>query len=57
MSDRSDRKELMILADVYLDVTRCVKGHVIMRGLVCLHCDSGCPSEECNHKGPRVIHE
>ena len=43
-----DRKEAAIVANRYMNMTRCIGGHVIAEGLMCPHCDSYDPPRECH---------
>ena len=46
-SERRDRQELLELANVYVDYTRCAGDHLVHRGYVCIRCDSSNPSTYC----------
>lgn len=43
-----DTKEAATVAHRYMNMTRCVGGHVIAEGLMCPHCDSYDPPRECH---------
>lgn len=42
-----DTKEAAACADRFMNLTRCIGGHVLASGLVCPHCDSYDPDREC----------
>ena len=42
-----DRKEAALVAEVYLNLTRCVGGHIIAAEFMCPHCGSFDPPREC----------
>lgn len=42
-----DTKEAAVCADLYMNMTRCIGGHVIVEGLMCPHCGSYDPPSEC----------
>ncbi len=42
-----DTKEAAVCANHYMNLTRCIGGHVIAEGLMCPHCDSYDPDREC----------
>lgn len=43
-----DTREAAVCADHYMNMTRCVGGHVIASGLKCPHCESYDPERECH---------
>lgn len=47
MDQMQDRKERSALADMYLLLTRCKGGRVLVQGYCCPWCGSVDPGEEC----------
>jgi hypothetical protein len=47
-TDMRDMKEAAIVAHRYMNMARCVGGHVIASGLMCPHCESYDPPRECH---------
>jgi hypothetical protein len=55
MSDRRDRSEIMALAAMYLDTTRCVGGHMVHSGYVCTWCNSRQPTGRSGYCAKEAI--
>jgi hypothetical protein len=47
-TEARDMKEAAVVAHRYMNMARCVGGHVIAQGLMCPHCESYDPPRECH---------
>lgn len=56
MQSPNDQADAAVVADRFMNLTRCLGGRTIASGLICPHCDSHDPDNECR-SGKVVLRE